>query len=68
MSNSNNHDNNGWNPPDDLPPKRRHQSQMTPEKGRIARWMDKQGYLVADIARYLDVNWGRVTEAKNGRW
>jgi len=41
---------------------------MTPEKGRVARYMRRLGYGVMQIAIYLDVNCGRVTEACQGKW
>ncbi len=61
-------DDDGFTPPNDLPPLRKRQSSMTQEKGRLARWMRRRGYIFEDIARYLDVNVGRVSEAQKGLW
>ena len=41
---------------------------MTAEKAKLARTMHSMGYLWLDIARTIDADPRRISEAIQGRW
>lgn len=46
---------------------RSHSEPMTPEKAAIAKKLLSEGWLQHDVAAYLEVNQGRISEISRGQ-